>query len=307
MLLLLHGAMLLPECDVLGVMDPDVQLMGSAGALEAQPQIARWLASNQKLFISREPPGGWQKGSAKDFHGKNNLRNTDANCGFVLIKSGKNQTREAVAALLRRWWCAAEPASGAVGDLGEPLSIYRQAWPMEGRAFQHTLRHAPEVRLAREANDYNSPHGVFARHHWFKPDHNAAHMALQSMRMQLQAVPKRLGQSPYDLDYGRLSRRNGTVCSAVCTATATAERRAQRSLTCAPKSEKAQAAKRAAAAAKSAEEAAAAAAAAEAVAKARAEEEARAAEEAAKDKSIVGFGRVEGMKPGSRGGTAHHR
>eukprot|EP00966_Prymnesium_polylepis_P082562 1911950-Prymnesium_polylepis.1 len=79
-LLLMLAPSLLPECDVLGVMDPDVELVRTAGPLWRQPPVAKWLSSSRRLFfIAREPPGGWTRGSVKDANGTNDLNNAAVN------------------------------------------------------------------------------------------------------------------------------------------------------------------------------------------------------------------------------------
>jgi len=153
--LLLRAPRLLPECDLLGTMDPDVLLLPHAGPLTQQPQVATWLRAPGKLiFISREPAGRWARRGAKDYHGRNDLNNTVMNAGFVLSKvqhapaperaTAANATRAVRrggrlgggagggyanrhnatrrAHLLRRWWCG--PDGSDRGALGEPLSMY---------------------------------------------------------------------------------------------------------------------------------------------------------------------------------------
>lgn len=188
-LLLMHGAALLPECDVLGTMDPDVQLVPSAEPLAHQEQIVKWLASGKAFFISREPPiSDWVRGGVKDYHGRNNLNNTAVNAGFVMTRTQAPARKS----LLHQWWCSADAHSKAVGDLGEPLSVYRQAWPMEGRGFHHTL--LPQTRhvaVADAVTDYNTPQGRFARHFWYKPDAAAAAEAGRFVRL----LQRRVGSS----------------------------------------------------------------------------------------------------------------
>jgi len=161
-------------------------------SLATQPQLAAWAPSAATFFAAREPAGAWARGSAKDSGRHNNLNNTQANLGFLLAKRTSTAERA-----LRQWWCAPLDAQ-RTSALGEPLSMYLTAWPAEARVFDDAFlsddaasapatvpaveaartgskpaREHAGVALAESAVDYNTPHGVHARHFWFKSDRAA--------------------------------------------------------------------------------------------------------------------------------------
>ena len=118
-----EAASLLHECDVVGWVDSDVLLRGNV-PLDEQPQLAAWLrASDALFFASREPPGAWTRGSAKDAGGRNNLNNTRANTGFLLSKR-----TPAAQQALRDWWCAPLDATRK-SVLDEPSGIRSSTSP----------------------------------------------------------------------------------------------------------------------------------------------------------------------------------
>ena len=163
------GRKLLPECDVIGAIDADALLPPDAGPLHLQPQIAQWLASPRFCFVARGPYAVRPTGDQKDFPGLDDLGDTDANTGFMLLEARPAAAAAESETLMQRvWWCAVErvsppafrlrqpvmqpvlaggqhrhPPSGGsaaaegsaeLGAGGEPLQLYRKVCVCEGRA-----------------------------------------------------------------------------------------------------------------------------------------------------------------------------
>ena len=144
----------LAECDIVGWFDSDVAPRAGAPAILAQPEVARFVRDpHAHVFVARAHNGQWPRGSAMDT-GRNNLNNTQMNLGFMLMKNVAMS-----AAMVRRWWCAPlQRDPPALGELGEPLSIYLWDHVKAQRVFEDAIykdaRYASHVRLAAAARAY---------------------------------------------------------------------------------------------------------------------------------------------------------
>lgn len=166
-------------CSAVGHIDADALQMATAPPLVEQAQVRAFLDDPAKaVFISREPAGGWARGSTKDDSGRNNLNNTLVNTGFVLVKPGAEGTEE----LLQRWYCGPEEP-GLRGALGEPLSEYRTGFAHEQRVFEEVVLRdealSARVQIAERVDEYNTPDGTNVRHFWFKADTEDADAAMR--------------------------------------------------------------------------------------------------------------------------------
>ena len=73
--------------------------------------------------------------------------------------------------MLDDWWKSVDNPT-LVGDLGEPLSVYRIQWSHEQRVMQDYLwqsaKHGKRIVVASRVSDFNSASGVYPSHYWFK-------------------------------------------------------------------------------------------------------------------------------------------
>lgn len=174
--ILLLATAMLTECDVVGWLDTDAMLVPSAPALDQQPQITAWLSDpDSHIFVAREPSTNpEQRWPDKDANGRNNMNQTKINAGFMLVK----RTRSAQS-LLREWWTSPTTTQKR-GALGESYELYLWEFAHEQRIFNDLVlaEYNEAISVAKDKNDYNSPHGKYVRHFWFKDRPGVVNRAL---------------------------------------------------------------------------------------------------------------------------------
>mmetsp|Transcript_62562 Transcript_62562/g.117661 ORF Transcript_62562/g.117661 Transcript_62562/m.117661 type:complete len:560 (-) Transcript_62562:210-1889(-) len=176
-----------------------VEGQGCERALHEQDEVATFLSSPEKLFfLSTTTLGltfGHEQWSDPTLQPKNpnevfelyhrgarsinNVNNTVHSTSFIVVK---NEPRARF--ILKDWWSSVDPLHasrpGLVGQLGEPLAIYRTAWAHEQRVFDDYVAdvYAKEVAVSSRALDYNTPAGLFAQHYFYKEAHQGQYLSV---------------------------------------------------------------------------------------------------------------------------------
>mmetsp|Transcript_83076 Transcript_83076/g.166234 ORF Transcript_83076/g.166234 Transcript_83076/m.166234 type:complete len:523 (+) Transcript_83076:65-1633(+) len=162
---------------------------GCQQALHEQQEVAAFLSTPEKLFflsttnlgLARKR-GQWPQELRFNHHQQrpvNNVNNTVHSTSFMVVK---NEPRARF--ILKDWWSSVDPLHASkpdfVGQLGEPLKIYRTAWAHEQRVFDDYVAtvYAKEVAVSSREPDYNTPAGLFAQHYWAKEAHKRQYFSV---------------------------------------------------------------------------------------------------------------------------------
>ena len=178
-------------------MDADVMLTHARGGVASPPlasqlELKEWLnrsrgAGGPSLFVAREPPGAWDRGSVKDApNHRNVLKNTVASSGFLMASAVSVPA-------LSDWFCA---ANGHCDTVHGGPGCYRVDWPHDQGSLRSSHKvHGHPIMVAKDALSYNSPQGTFAHHFWFKTDPTA----LSYVRHLAKNLSQKLKQRPAEV------------------------------------------------------------------------------------------------------------
>jgi hypothetical protein len=201
--------MQLKECNVIAFADADMLLMNRT--MKSQ-QVADWLADDEQFFfIAKEGSGGWERGSPKDSHGRNNLANSQVSTGLMLAK---RDTR--TFAMLAKWWCSSEELcdTSSVMRHIEQRGCYRYDWAHEQRMIDNEFfsESADELgkalrrgmRSSNRISDYNTPLGRHTRHFWYKNSDDLAFTTAFARRIAKKAPETCAKATPPGAFYGKV-------------------------------------------------------------------------------------------------------
>ena len=130
-------------------------------ALRQHPEVLSWMADHRQAVFTGWEPRGVNK-FKQSIH--NNWNNTVLTTGFMLLKTQSPY----LPTMLDDWWKSVDNPT-LVGDLGEPLSVYRTEWSHEQRVMQDYLwqsaKHGKRIVVASKVSDFNLARGVYSSHY----------------------------------------------------------------------------------------------------------------------------------------------